>query len=181
VTMTSVRNDTSTESKHNDESAEQWELHPSLTTNQDIADTRQVDIGSVDPTDELDQSDDDNVVDEEESICYRGCERYYSLETRFMTQRMHIDAILDAQKDTLTIQTQKSPVIHTKELREGTPSFDSVSVNSSEDYESNSLFLREISETLSEACKDLAQWHGSLNAIHVYGLRGTTMPSSQPF
>lgn len=32
-------------------------------------------------------------------ICFRGCERYHSLETRYMAQKLVVDAVLDAQKE----------------------------------------------------------------------------------
>lgn len=76
-------------------------------------------------------------LEEEEDLCFRGCERYYNLETRFMSQRTLIDAVLEAQAE-----------------------------------RSSSTFLRQVSESLSHSCKDLARWHASLNAFHCWGLKG---------
>jgi hypothetical protein len=98
-----------------------------------------------------------------DDVCYRGCERYYSLETRFMAQKMVVDAVLDAQARHRTIAGGSDG----ENMKE-------------EDGESSSKeeALRILSEGISKPGRELAHWHATLNAFQCYGFSGLTVSSS---
>jgi hypothetical protein len=81
-------------------------------------------------------------------ICYRGCERYYSLETRFMAQKIVVDAVLDAQAQS-------------RKWKDG---------GGGEDYIEEAL--RRLSEEISRPGRELARWHATLNSFQCYGFAG---------
>jgi hypothetical protein len=81
-------------------------------------------------------------------ICYRGCERYYSLETRFMAQKVVVDAVLDAQAQS-------------RKWKDG---------GGEEDHGEEAL--RRLSEEISQPGRELARWHATLNSFQCYGFAG---------
>jgi hypothetical protein len=99
----------------------------------------------------------------EHDVCYRGCERYYSLETRFMAQKMVVDAVLDAQARHRTIAGGSDD-----EKKEE----DDDSGSSKEEA------LRILSEGISKPGRELAHWHATLNAFQCYGFSGMAVSSS---
>jgi hypothetical protein len=97
---------------------------------------------------------------ENDAVCYRGCERYYSLETRFMAQKMVVDAVLDAQARHRKT-ADGSDDEKTKE----------------EDYDKEEA-LRILSEGISKPGRELAHWHATLNAFQCYGFSGLVVSSA---
>jgi len=114
-------------------------------------------------------SKDDNENYEKDDFCLRGCERYYDLEMRQMVQKSLIYAVLDAQK-----QSTRNKKCSTKNSNK------SSSTSSNKDT-NNTRHIREVSESLSQSCKDLAAWHAMLNAYHCWGAKvGLKTPASIP-
>jgi hypothetical protein len=102
-----------------------------------------------------------------DDVCYRGCERYYSLETRFMAQKMVVDAVLDAQA-------------RHRKMGLGVAAGGSEDEKKEEDgfKGSKEEALRILSEEISKPGRELAHWHATLNAFQCYGFSGLTVSSA---
>jgi hypothetical protein len=108
-----------------------------------------------------------NEDEKDDDLCYRGCERYYSLETRFMAQKMVVDAVLDAQTRHRKGITSRKDVVGEGDAKEN----DGGNTSNSSKEEA----LRRLSEEISKPGRELAQWHAALNAFQCYGFAGLAL------
>jgi hypothetical protein len=85
------------------------------------------------------------------TVCVRGCERYYSWEHPARIRRGHLKSVLQAQEQT---QTELHLQLHTHQY---------------DQYDQAAVCLRKVSELVSCSSKEKAAGYANLNAVECWG------------